>query len=236
MPLGRAEPRKAVSPAGLSTLNEISTDRSLVIIGNGGHASSVADAAESAGFAIRTLWPILRRDDSFADLISRTASLDLEKTALALGVGTNFAREAVHASISKAFPSARFPSIVHKTAWLSPSASIESGAVMLAHASAGADARLSAGSLLNTGASLDHGSTLGEFASLGPGARTGGNVTIGPRTMIGLQAGILQGRTVSEDSVIGAQSLVLEDIPSLSVAIGSPCRVVRFREREERYY
>jgi len=229
--LGRAEPRNPVSPADLSALNEMSIDRSLVILGNGGHASSVAEAAESAGFAIRTLWPISGTDDSFADLISRTASLDLEKTALALGVGTNFVREAVHASISEAFPTARFPSIVHKTAWLSPSASIESGAVMLAHASAGAKARLSAGSLLNTGASLDHDSTLGEFASLGPGARTGGTVKIGPRTMIGLQAGILQGRTVSEDSVVGAQSLVLEDIPSLSVAIGSPCRVSDLESR-----
>mgnify|MGYP003781922903 FL=1 len=236
MRLGRAEPRRTVSPTGLSTLNKMSSDRSLVILGNGGHASSVAEAAESAGFDVRTSWPISRTDDSFADLISRVASLDFDKTALALGVGTNFVREAVHASISEAFPTARFASIVHKTAWLASSAVIESGVVMLAHASAGAKAHLSAGSLLNTGASLDHDSTLGEFASLGPGVRTGGNVTIGPRTMIGLQAGILQGRTVSEDSVVGAQSLVLEDIPSLSVAIGSPCRVVRSREWDERYY
>ena len=236
MPLGRAEPRKTASPAGLSNLNEMSSDRNLVVIGNGGHAASVAEAAESAGFVVGTLWPISEEEDSFADIISRTAALDLEKTALALGVGTNFFRGAVHASISEAFPTARFPSIVHKTAWLSPSASIESGAVMLAHASAGAKARLSAGSLLNTGASLDHDSALGEFASLGPGARTGGNVTIGPRTMIGLQAGILQGRTVGEDSVVGAQSLVLEDIPPLSVAVGSPSRVIRSREREEQYY
>ena len=236
MPLGRAEPRKTASPAALSNLNEMSSDRNLVIIGNGGHAASVAEAAESAGFVVAALWPIAQEEDSFADLVSRTAALELEKTALALGIGTNFVREAVHASICAAFPTARFPTIVHKTAWLSPSASIQSGAVMLAHASAGARARLTAGSLLNTGASLDHDSTLGKFASLGPGARTGGNVMIGPRTMIGLQAGILQGRTVGEDSVIGAQSLVLEDIPSLSVAVGSPSRLIRSREREEQYY
>ena len=208
----------------------------LVLLGDGGHAASVAEAAESVGFAVVEFFGLPSETESTEGLISRIRSLDLGTTALALGIGPNFLRAKIHAVVTSQFPKASFPSIVHQTAWLSPSAEIASGVTLLAHSSAGPNARLGLGSLVNTGASLDHDGKLGDFASLSPGARTGGNVTIGSRTMIGLQAGILQGRTVGEDSVVGAQSLVLDDIPSLSVAVGSPCRVIRSRERDERYY
>ena len=208
----------------------------MIVLGNGGHAASVAEAAESAGFTVAGFIEIAAEPAPFKNLSSRVAQIDFETTAVAIGVGTNFARAAIHALVSSEFPGARFPPIVHQTAWLSPSSEIADGVTLLAHSSVGSNASLGQGSLVNTGASLDHDGELGNFASLGPGARTGGNVTIGSRTMIGLQAGILQGRTVGEDSVVGAQSLVLEDIPSLSVAVGSPCRVIRSRERDERYY
>ena len=208
----------------------------LVVLGDGGHAASVAEAAESSGFEVAGFIEIGAEPAPLKSLSSRVRGLDFETAALAIGVGTNFLRAAIHAVVSSEFPAASFPPIVHQTAWLSPSAEIGDGVTLLAHSSVGPNARLGLGSLVNTGASLDHDGELGDFASLGPGARTGGNVTIGSRTMIGLQAGILQGRTVGEDSVVGAQSLVLQDIPSLSVAVGSPSRVIRSRERDERYY
>lgn len=216
--------------------NAFSEDRDLVILGNGGHSSSVAEAAESAGFRVVKLLAIIREDSNFEALIDQISNLGLEQTSFALAVGTNFVRESVHLAVTTKFLEAKFPPVVHTTAWVSPTASVAEGVVALAHASVGANTRLGVGSLLNAGASLDHDGSMGDFGSLGPGARTGGNVTIGQRSMIGLQAGIIQGRTVHEDSVVGAQSLVLEDIPPLSVAIGSPCTVVRSREWNESYY
>ena len=208
----------------------------VAVLGTGGHAASVADAATSCGFSITSFFEVDNSDSSYESLLLELSQLSLNETELVLGLGTNHQRETLHVAILRALPQARFPAIIHSTAWASPSATIAEGAALLAHSVAGPDSTVGAGSVLNTGASLDHHGYLGAFASLGPGARTGGNVTIGPRTMIGLQAGILQGRTVGEDSVVGAQSLVLEDIPSLSVAVGSPSRVIRSREREEQYY
>ena len=54
--------------------------------------------------------------------------------------------------------------------------------------------------------------------------------------MLGLQADILQGRTIGEDTVVGAHSLGIDNIPPLSVAMGIPCRVTRSREWAENYY
>jgi len=125
---------------------------------------------------------------------------------------------------------------VHRTAWVSPHAVFGAGVAVLSPSSVGQLCHLNPGALLNTGSSLDHDSTMGDFASLGPDARTGGNVSIDQRSVLALQAGILQGRTIGEDTVVGAHSLVKGDRPPLSVAMGTPCQVTRRREWDENYY
>ena len=209
-----------------------------MVIGSSGHAQSVLEAADSAGFVVDGTISTENSDGDigFASLISALHDVDIVTTALALGHGVNHVRFRAFEEVLSVFPQAQFPPIVHSSAWVSPTASLGRGSVVLAQASVGSGSTLGVGALINTGASLDHDSTLGDFASLGPGARTGGNTLIGPRTMLGLQAGILQGRTIGEDTVVGAHSLVIEDIPALSVAMGTPCRVTRSREWDENYY
>jgi len=210
----------------------------LVIVGSSGHSRSVAEAAESAGFTIESLIDIAGNtgDQSLNSAISELEAYDETSIGFALGMGTNFFRARAYKEILARLPAAHFPGIIHSQAWVSPSALIGHGTVVLAHASVGSRSSVGLGGLVNTGASLDHDSTMNDFASLGPGARTGGNTSIGMRTMVGLQSGILQGRAVGDDTLIGAHSLVTEDIPSLSVAMGTPARVTRTRESDESYY
>lgn len=52
-------------------------------------------------------------------------------------------------------------------------------------------------------------------------------VTIGNNVWIGGGAILLPGVTIGDNVVIGAGSVVTHDIPSDSVAVGGPCRVVR---------
>lgn len=53
-----------------------------------------------------------------------------------------------------------------------------------------------------------------------------GRVTIGDRVFIGAESVVLHGVTIGNDVVIGANSTVTHDIPSNSVAVGSPARVI----------
>ena len=53
-----------------------------------------------------------------------------------------------------------------------------------------------------------------------------GNVTIGNRVFIGAESVVLPGVTIGDDVVIGANSTVTQDIPTNSVAVGSPARVI----------
>jgi maltose O-acetyltransferase len=55
-------------------------------------------------------------------------------------------------------------------------------------------------------------------------------VTIGRRVYIGTMAIIIPGVTIGDDAVIGAGSLVRQDVPAGSIAVGVPARVVSTTE------
>lgn len=62
-------------------------------------------------------------------------------------------------------------------------------------------------------------------------------VRIGRNCWIGSGAIILPGVTVGDNVVIGAGSVVTKDIPSNTVAVGNPCRVIReVGDRDREYY
>lgn len=52
-------------------------------------------------------------------------------------------------------------------------------------------------------------------------------ITIGDRCWIGANAIICSGVTIGDNVVIGAESVVTRDIPSNTVAVGSPARVIK---------
>lgn len=52
-------------------------------------------------------------------------------------------------------------------------------------------------------------------------------ITVGSNVWIGAQVCVLPGVTIGDNCVIGAGSVVTKDIPSNSVAVGNPCRVIR---------
>lgn len=54
-----------------------------------------------------------------------------------------------------------------------------------------------------------------------------GHVSIGDNVFIGIKASILPNVSIGERSVVGAGSVVTKDVPSYSVVVGNPARVVK---------
>lgn len=58
-------------------------------------------------------------------------------------------------------------------------------------------------------------------------------ITIGDNVWLGGNVVVTPGVTIGENTVIGASSVVVKDIPANVVAAGNPCRVVREIKEEE---
>ena len=84
----------------------------------------------------------------------------------------------------------------------------------------GAHCSISAGVQIYSHDSVKWAITGGSSALEYAKTRIGDNCYIGPNAIIA------KGVSIGDGCVIGANSLVLSDIPSLSKAVGSPCRIV----------
>lgn len=60
-----------------------------------------------------------------------------------------------------------------------------------------------------------------------------GIVKIANDVWIGSNAIILKGVSINEGAVIGAGSVVTKDIPAYAIAVGNPCKVIKYRFDEE---
>src|SRR5262249_4554959 len=56
---------------------------------------------------------------------------------------------------------------------------------------------------------------------------------IGHNVWIGFDVCVLPGVTIGEGAVVGAKSVVTEDVPAYAVVAGNPARIIRWLDREE---
>lgn len=214
----------------------------LIIVGGAGHAKVIADIVEKEGKhhligfidekrkGEALSYPILGTEKDLPHLLEKH-----QVTALVVGVGDNHIREKAATRLRANFPALNFPALVHPGASLGKNVQIGAGTVVMAQAVVNPCSTVGDFCIINTNASLDHDCTLGDFASLAPGATIGGDCAIGRKSAIGIGATILHGIHIGAESVIGAASLVNADIPAYRVAYGAPAKIIRKREKGEKY-
>ncbi len=110
---------------------------------------------------------------------------------------------------------------------------------------------MGSGAYLANGVDLrSHGPIrIGRWSMIGPQAMlaSGGHsksdlapthspITIGQGVFVGARAMILEGVTIGDHAMIGAGAVVVRNIPPLAVAVGSPARVVAYRNLPERVW
>ncbi len=118
-----------------------------------------------------------------------------------------------------------FISVIHPSAIISSSASIDEGTVVMHGAIVQADAKIGKHCIINTAATIDHECVIGDYVHISPNASLCGNVQVGEGTWIGAGATVIPCVKIGKWSVIGAGSVVLKDIPDGVVAYGNSCKV-----------
>jgi sugar O-acyltransferase (sialic acid O-acetyltransferase NeuD family) len=220
---------------------------SLVVLGGGEHARVVIEAARSQpdrwhlqGYAAPSASPGPDSPVAGIDWLGDDAAVvarlaGLEQAAqpwLVLGFAGGDHRDGLSFRLETVdrFPdSTRWGTVIHASASMSPSATIEPGAVVLAHAVVNARARVLRHALVNSGAIVEHDVTVGVGSHIAPGAVIGGGTYIGERCFIGLGARVRDHVDVGDGAVIGMGAVVVDSVGSGDVVVGVPARRVEPR-------
>lgn len=209
----------------------------LVILGAGGHGTSIADVSRSAGLEPQLFVDPARAGSSVLGLpvVAQVTKALVSEHAFAVAVGDNARREQFVAQLRDQWPELVFPPLVHQKAWASSFAQLEEGTVLMPQAVVGPNCRVGRFCIVNTAACLDHDCVMEDFSSLAPGAVAGGNVRVAKRSAVSIGAVVKHGVSIGEDTVLGAGSYLHGDLPGHVVAYGSPARVVRSRAPGDTY-
>jgi sugar O-acyltransferase (sialic acid O-acetyltransferase NeuD family) len=200
----------------------------LLVVGAGGHAKVVIDAAEAAGFEIAG---VLGGPGDAPELLGHPVSSDGAQ-ALADGfiiaIGDNAARARLFAEFTA---SGLAPvTVAHPSSIVGRDVAIGGGSFLAAGVIVNAGARIGADTILNTGCSIDHDCVIGEHSHVGPGATLCGAVTLGEGVLLGVASCASPGIAVGAWSIVGAGAAVVDDLSANSVCVGVPARPIRTTE------
>lgn len=199
------------------------------LIGAGGHAAVVYDAA-------RLAWP-----EAFIEVWDRNAAaagkqlLDnlvqaplrdphLLPDNVHVAIGDNQSRQRECAAAVAA--GRRLLSVKHPAAICASSARVGAGSFLAAGAILGPRAVIGEGVLVNHHAVVDHDCEIGHWVHIAPGAKLGGAVRVGVGALVGAGAVILPGRRIGDGAIVGAGAVVAEDVAAETVVAGVPARVL----------
>jgi acetyltransferase EpsM len=203
----------------------------IIIYGAGGHASVVIDAILSAGIGeIKCLVD----DDpekwgkelyGYPVLAPQELEEHMKDSYFFLAIGDNNYRRKKAEELKKM--RANFPTIIHPKAYVSPTAFIDEGTLVCAHATVNPYAKIGKHCIINTGAIVEHHCEIADFVHIAPNATLGGKVSIGDGTLVGLSTTVLLGKRIGKNCIVGAGAVVIDDVPDNTTVVGVPAKPVR---------
>ncbi|MCH2160282.1 MAG: NeuD/PglB/VioB family sugar acetyltransferase [Phycisphaerales bacterium] len=209
-------------------------EQDLILLGAGGHAAVVAEAAALSGWTIVGFLddradarlplagvPHLGRIGEAGEDIPDAAQRCLQGGAIIhAAAGTAQLRKAWLARI----PSAVAATIVHPSASVSASAQIAAGVFIGPNAVVNARAVIGAGTIVNSGAIVEHDVVVGTCAHLAPRTVVAGEATIGSETLLGVGSVVLPKVRIGERATLAAGSVATSHIASDTTVAGAPAR------------
>lgn len=204
------------------------TTNSLTLIGGGGHALVVAEAAFDSGWTVAGFFD----DDERAPLatlarwlgpVGSAAGLRARGGAAVLGVGDLAARSRLLGGLE----GVTWARVRHPSATVSRRAEIGAGVYLGARCVVNIRARVGDHAIINTGAIVEHECSVADNAHVAPGAVLCGRVTVGAGTLIGAGARVIPGVRIGAGCTVGAGAVVLRDIPDGATVVGVPARAAR---------
>ena len=206
----------------------------LVLIGGGGHTKSCIDVIQEEGrFEVVGIvenpgyqvpgpgsqvlgYPVIGTDDDLPELVKTYGSF-----LITIGqISQPTARIKLFEKIRTL--GGHFPVIISPHAYVSPTALVGPGTIVMHHAVINTEARVGMNCIINTGALIEHEAVTGDHCHISTYAIVNGQCTVGSRIFIGSGTVLSNNISIPDDTVISAGSVVLRSIELPGTYIGNP--------------
>lgn len=195
------------------------------IYGASGHAKVIIDIAESINISVEQIFDDNINIDSInKQKVIHTLNKKLLETATIIAIGNNKIRKKVVESFKGKISEA----LIHKSAIISPMASLDNGTVVMPNACVNSTTKIGEHCIINTASTIDHDCVLADYVHVSPNAAIAGNVNIGEGTHIGIGAVIIPGIKIGKWVTIGAGAVIIRDIPDYALVVGNPGKIIKY--------
>jgi sugar O-acyltransferase (sialic acid O-acetyltransferase NeuD family) len=124
-----------------------------------------------------------------------------------------------------------FPTVIHPSAYISPSAVLGQGCFIGPGAVIHTNANIGEFCIINTLSVVEHDCVIGDFCNANPGAIICGAVTVAADSIIGANAAVRDHVSIAQGNTVGMQAGVITTISAPGqVSVGLPCRKMLSKE------
>ena len=207
--------------------------KKLAIIGSGELAEQIALLATQTGLfevvgfidqsvsPTSTSYPVIGSDD---DVLNLYNSHHIECISIGIGYAHFPLREMLYNRFVNQVP---FATIIHPTCYIDGTAKVGEGCVFYPGCTIGMNSIIENNVLLNTAAVICHDDIIQSHSYISPSCNIAGKVRIGSRCMVGIGATIIDHKSICEDVIIGAGSVVISDITISGTYVGIPAKIMK---------
>lgn len=211
----------------------------LILIGGGGHCKSCIDVIQAEGrFEIAGIvenaryqatgnenrvmgYPVIGTDDDLPQLVR-----EFRNVLITVGqIHEPGVRMKLFSRIHDL--GGVFPVIISPNAYVSRTAVIGVGTIVMHHAIVNAEAVVGMNCILNTGSLVEHEASVGDYCHISTYAILNGQCRVGNRTFIGSRAVLSNNTSVADDTLVSAGSVILRSIVNPGTYVGNPIRKIR---------
>lgn len=125
-----------------------------------------------------------------------------------------------------------YPVLIHPSVIYSDKVSFGEGSIVCAGNIITANIEIGNHVIINLDCTIGHDAVLGHYTTVLPSVNVSGFVRTEECVSIGTGSAIIQGVTIGANTIIGAGSVVVKNLPSNCTAVGSPAKPIKFHEKE----
>ena len=196
------------------------------VLGVGGHAKVIIDAAELSDLKVSGVYDDdpKTHETMFCGLqVEGAITADLSGPAV-IAIGNNEIRK----NIDQRVLGCQWKTVIHPNAIIADDVEIGEGTVIMAGAVIQPGCKIGRHVIINTGACLDHDCEIADYVHIAPNCSLAGGVKLDEGTFAGIGSSIVQYVSIGKWSTLGAGSVVIHDIPPHCTAVGVPAKPIKF--------